>query len=68
MARTRTPAAPPSQFYINLSTIRASIITGFSPDDFGYAVFGRVIEGMDVVDRIGAVKTGIARRHGRRAG
>ena len=31
---------------------------GKSPDQFGYAVFGRVIEGMDVVDAIKMVKTG----------
>jgi peptidyl-prolyl cis-trans isomerase B (cyclophilin B) len=30
---------------------------GYSPDDFGYAVFGKVLAGMDVVDRIAAVKT-----------
>ena len=30
---------------------------GFSPEDFGYAVFGRVLSGMDVVDRIVAVPT-----------
>ncbi len=31
--------------------------TGFSPRDFGYAVFGRVLSGMDVVDRIARVPT-----------
>ena len=58
MARTRTLRSATSQFYINLANNPALDHTGFSPDTFGYAVFGRVIDGMDVVDRIGAVKTG----------
>ena len=58
MARTRTLRSATSQFYINLANNPALDHTGFSPDVFGYAVFGRVIDGMDVVDRIGAVKTG----------
>ena len=59
MARTRTLRSATSQFYINLSNNPSLDHTGFSPDVFGYAVFGRVIDGMDVVDRIGQVKTGI---------
>jgi cyclophilin family peptidyl-prolyl cis-trans isomerase len=58
MARTRTLRSATSQFYINLSNNPTLDHTGFSPDVFGYAVFGRVIAGMDVVDRIGQVKTG----------
>jgi cyclophilin family peptidyl-prolyl cis-trans isomerase len=58
MARTRTLRSATSQFYINLSDNPALDHHGFSPDVFGYAVFGRVLAGMDVVDRIGAVKTG----------
>ena len=58
MARTRTLRSATSQFYVNLSNNPALDHTGFSPDVFGYAVFGRVLEGMDVVDRIGLVKTG----------
>jgi peptidyl-prolyl cis-trans isomerase B (cyclophilin B) len=58
MARTRTLRSATSQFYINLSNNPSLDHTGFSPDVFGYAVFGRVIDGMDVVDRIGQVKTG----------
>ena len=57
MARTRQARSATSQFYINLSNNPSLDHRGFSPDDFGYAVFGRVIEGMDVVDRIGVVKT-----------
>ncbi|HEX9368576.1 MAG TPA: peptidylprolyl isomerase, partial [Vicinamibacterales bacterium] len=50
-----------SQFYINVANNAALDHRGFSPDDFGYAVFGRVLEGMDVVDRIAAVKTATTR-------
>jgi cyclophilin family peptidyl-prolyl cis-trans isomerase len=59
MARTRSLRSATSQFYINLSNNPSLDHTGFSPDVFGYAVFGRVIAGMDVVDRIGQVKTGV---------
>jgi peptidyl-prolyl cis-trans isomerase A (cyclophilin A) len=58
MARTRQARSATSQFYINLADNTELDHRGFSPDDFGYAVFGRVLEGMDAVDRIGAVKTG----------
>jgi cyclophilin family peptidyl-prolyl cis-trans isomerase len=57
MARTRVLRSGTSQFYINLANNPSLDHKGFSPDVFGYAVFGRVIDGMDVVDRIGAVKT-----------
>jgi cyclophilin family peptidyl-prolyl cis-trans isomerase len=58
MARTRAARSATAQFYINVATNTALDHRGFSPEDFGYAVFGRVLEGMDVVDRIAAVKTG----------
>ncbi len=57
MARTRALRSATSQFYINLADNVALDHRGFTPDDFGYAVFGRVIAGMDVVDGIAAVKT-----------
>lgn len=57
MARTRALRSATSQFYINLSTNPEFDHKGFTPSDFGYAVFGRVISGMDVVDKIGAVPT-----------
>ena len=57
MARTRQARSATSQFYINLANNSSLDHRGFSPDDFGYAVFGRVLEGMDVVDRIAAVRT-----------
>ena len=57
MARTRALRSATSQFYINLADNPEFDHRGFAPSDFGYAVFGRVIAGMDVVDKIGAVAT-----------
>jgi cyclophilin family peptidyl-prolyl cis-trans isomerase len=47
-----------SQFFINLVDNGSLDHRGFAPDDFGYAVFGRVLQGMDVVDKIAAVRVG----------
>jgi cyclophilin family peptidyl-prolyl cis-trans isomerase len=58
MARTRALRSATTQFYINLADNTSLDHHGFSPDDFGYAVFGRVLAGMDVVDRIAGVRTG----------
>jgi len=58
MARLRSARSATSQFYINLSDNAALDHSGFSPDSFGYAVFGRVLTGMEAVDKIGSVKTG----------
>jgi len=61
MARTSVVDSATSQFFINL------VDNGFldhrdkSSQGYGYAVFGKVVEGMDVVDAIGKVKTGNAR-------
>lgn len=55
MARTNEPDSATSQFFINLKD------NGFldhSPGNPGYAVFGKVIAGMDVVDQIAKVETG----------
>jgi cyclophilin family peptidyl-prolyl cis-trans isomerase len=57
MARTQQLRSATSQFYINVVDNRALDHTGFTPSDFGYAVFGRVLDGMAVVDRIAAVPT-----------
>src|SRR3982751_4002342 len=57
MARTRALRSATSQFYINVVDNRMLDHVGFSPEDFGYAVFGRVLSGMDVVDRIVSVPT-----------
>jgi cyclophilin family peptidyl-prolyl cis-trans isomerase len=59
MARTRMVRSGTSQFFVNVADNRRLDHTGYAPDDFGYAVFGRVIEGMDVVDQISRVRTTI---------
>ena len=60
MARTQSLRSATSQFYINVSSSPDLDHRGFSPRDFGYAVFGRVLSGMDVVDRIASVPTHVA--------
>ncbi len=57
MARTPAPDSATAQFFINLSD-NAFLDAANSRDGNGYAVFGRVIEGMDVVDKISAMPTG----------
>jgi cyclophilin family peptidyl-prolyl cis-trans isomerase len=57
MARLRSARSATSQFYINVANNAALDHRGFGPDDFGYAVFGRVLEGLDVVDKIASVTT-----------
>lgn len=57
MARRATLRSATSQFYINVADNRMLDHTGYSPDEFGYAVFGRVLTGMDVVDRLASVAT-----------
>ena len=57
MARRMALRSATSQFYINVVDNRMLDHTGYSPDEFGYAVFGRVLTGMEVVDRIAAVPT-----------
>jgi peptidyl-prolyl cis-trans isomerase A (cyclophilin A) len=63
MARMRALRSATSQFYINLANNRELDHRGYSPDDFGYAVFGRVLSGMDVVDKIAATPTGASGEH-----
>ena len=55
MARTSVVDSATSQFFINL---RDNDFLDHGTRDFGYAVFGQVTDGMDVVDAIAAVKTG----------
>lgn len=63
MARTRALRSATSQFYINVVDNRRLDHTGYSPEDFGYAVFGRVLTGMEVVDKIAAAPTGTKDGH-----
>lgn len=63
MARTRALRSATSQFYINLANNTQLDHRGYAPEDFGYAVFGRVLSGMEVVDRIASVPTGYAGPH-----
>jgi len=57
MARTPNPHSGSSQFFINVKNNDFLNFPG--QDGWGYAVFGKVTEGMDVVDKIRAVKTGV---------
>ena len=57
MARTGVPDSATSQFFINLND-NLRLDAANSPDGNGYAVFGKVVEGMDVVDRIKASAVG----------
>lgn len=58
MARTMEPHSATSQFFINVVDNRFLDYQSPSTEGFGYCVFGRVIKGMDVVDRIKSVQTG----------
>jgi cyclophilin family peptidyl-prolyl cis-trans isomerase len=64
MARTQALRSATAQFFINVADNRIKLDHhGYTPEDFGYAVFGRVLSGMDVCDRIAAVKTRTAGPH-----
>jgi peptidyl-prolyl cis-trans isomerase A (cyclophilin A) len=60
MARTNDINSATSQFFVNL---KDNEFLDHKPGSYGYAVFGRVTEGMDVVDKIAAVSTGNRRGH-----
>jgi peptidyl-prolyl cis-trans isomerase A (cyclophilin A) len=55
MARTAEPHSADSQFYVNLAD---NLSLDPRPTRWGYTVFGKVIEGMEVIDEIGYVATG----------
>lgn len=63
MARTSDPHSASSQFFINLKDNSFLDFKSENRDGWGYAVFGQVIEGMDVVDQIAAQKTGSRAGH-----
>ena len=56
MARTNIPDSATSQFFIN---VKSNDLLNYVPGNDGYAVFGKVISGMEVVNEIKAVNTGI---------
>lgn len=58
MARTSDPHSATAQFFINVADNKFLNHTGKNPQGWGYAVFGRVVEGMDVVNAIKEVRTG----------
>jgi peptidyl-prolyl cis-trans isomerase B (cyclophilin B) len=63
MARTSDPHSATAQFFINVSDNTFLNHTAPSAQGWGYAVFGRVVEGKDVVDRIRKVTTGSRGMH-----
>lgn len=58
MARTSDPHSATAQFFINVANNEFLNYTAPTPNGWGYTVFGKVVEGTDVVDKIKAVKTG----------
>lgn len=63
MARTNDPHSATAQFFINLKDNAFLNHSGKNPQGWGYCVFGKVTEGMDVVDKIAAVPTGNSAGH-----
>ena len=56
MARTGNPNSATSQFFINVKN--NDMLNAPKPDGYGYTVFGKVVSGTEVVDKIKAVATG----------
>ncbi len=63
MARTSDPNSATAQFFINVKDNGFLNFTSPTPQGYGYAVFGRVVEGTEVVDAIKKVKTGTRAGH-----
>ena len=63
MARTPDPDSASAQFFINVKDNKFLDHRAPTPDGWGYCVFGKVVDGMDVVERIKAVQTGNAGYH-----
>ncbi|GGZ87773.1 peptidyl-prolyl cis-trans isomerase [Ignatzschineria indica] len=64
MARTMDPHSATSQFFINLVDNSFLDHKSQTPQGWGYAVFGEVVEGMDVIDKMAKVETTSRRGHG----
>lgn len=58
MARTSDPHSATAQFFINVKDNSFLNFSGKNPQGWGYAVFGKVTEGMDIVNKIKGVPTG----------
>ncbi len=63
MARTSDPHSASSQFFINVADNSFLNHRAKTPDGWGYCVFGRVVDGMEVVDRIKGVATTLRAGH-----
>ena len=63
MARTMDPHSATAQFFINVKNNDFLNHTAKTPQGWGYAVFGKVVEGIEVVDAISAVETGTRGMH-----
>ena len=63
MARTTDPHSATAQFFINLSNNDFLNHTSATPQGWGYCVFGKVVAGQDVVDKIRKVRTGSRAGH-----
>ncbi|MNT81764.1 Peptidyl-prolyl cis-trans isomerase B [compost metagenome] len=63
MARTNAPHSATAQFFINVVDNDFLNFSSPTPQGFGYAVFGKVVEGTEVVDQIKAVRTGSSGFH-----
>lgn len=63
MARTNEVNSATSQFFINLVNNSFLDFKSKAPHEYGYCVFGKVIDGMDVVDKMRQVKTGSKGSH-----
>lgn len=64
MARTSDPHSATAQFFINVTNNASLNYRAPNSDGWGYCVFGKVVEGTEVVDKIKGVKTGSSGFHG----
>jgi peptidyl-prolyl cis-trans isomerase A (cyclophilin A) len=60
MARTNDINSATSQFFINL---KDNDFLDHAPGNYGYAVFGKIVDGLDIIDQIAKVKTGRSKGH-----
>jgi peptidyl-prolyl cis-trans isomerase B (cyclophilin B) len=63
MARTQDPNSATAQFFINSADNTFLNFTAKTPKGWGYAVFGKVVQGMEVIDEISKAKTGAKGMH-----